>query len=294
MIQIDWRTGDSQYQTQIGQRKGTHFIEGKLGWGIFCFLSWRCFAWFQTELWFSPVVVQVRTVVWGIASLLSKEQGLKVQVSVVYCSSGIRCAQDAKALVSRAKVIFSLDSGSRWGLNRGWGYCIMWCNGLCNRAWPGVALRVEPWHALHHRCISSHNITAYEIIKRQQRNFKKVLLKLSWREKGGHPVGKRDHVKKSRPRSGYNHVQLGPNLLRQSWHFCSLRLDIYLPQCWLMMPFHSWEKPLHNVDISSTTGIGWFKSVSDDMSSLCQNASSPTDFSEERTNHNCFTQNFKI
>ena len=52
-------------------------------------------------------------VVWGITSLLSKEQGLEVQVSVVYCSFGIRCAQDAKALVSREKVAFSEDSGSR-------------------------------------------------------------------------------------------------------------------------------------------------------------------------------------
>ncbi len=50
---------------------------------------------------------------WGIASLLSKEQELKVQVSVVYCVSDIRCAQDAKALVSRVKVVFSEDSGSR-------------------------------------------------------------------------------------------------------------------------------------------------------------------------------------
>ena len=45
-------------------------------------------------------------VVWGIASLLSKEQGLKVQVSVVYCSSDIRCAQDTKALVSRVMLCF--------------------------------------------------------------------------------------------------------------------------------------------------------------------------------------------
>ncbi len=56
---------------------------------------------------------------WGITSLLSKEQGLKVQVSAVYCVSGIRCAQDARALVSRVKVVFSEDSESRWGLNRG-------------------------------------------------------------------------------------------------------------------------------------------------------------------------------
>ena len=53
------------------------------------------------------------SVVWGIASLLSKEQGLKVQVSVVYCSSDIRCAQDAKALVSRVMLCFSEDSGYR-------------------------------------------------------------------------------------------------------------------------------------------------------------------------------------
>ncbi len=47
------------------------------------------------------------SVVWGIASLLSKEQGLKVQVSVVYCSSNIRWAQDEKALVSSLMLCFS-------------------------------------------------------------------------------------------------------------------------------------------------------------------------------------------
>ena len=52
-------------------------------------------------------------VVWGIASLLSKEQGLNFQVSVVYCVSDISCAQDAKALVSRVRVVFSGDIGSR-------------------------------------------------------------------------------------------------------------------------------------------------------------------------------------
>ena len=40
-------------------------------------------------------------VVWGISLLLSKEQGLWSLVSVVYCISVVRCAQDAKALVSR-------------------------------------------------------------------------------------------------------------------------------------------------------------------------------------------------
>ena len=40
-------------------------------------------------------------VVVGISWLLSKEQGLRVQVSVVYCSYMLRCSQDTKALVSR-------------------------------------------------------------------------------------------------------------------------------------------------------------------------------------------------
>ncbi len=43
----------------------------------------------------------VSSVVWGISLLLSKEQGLWIQVSVVYCISIFRCAQDTKALVSR-------------------------------------------------------------------------------------------------------------------------------------------------------------------------------------------------
>ncbi len=54
-----------------------------------------------------------------IASLLSKERGLKVQVSVIYCISDIRYVQDAKALVSRGDVMLLSSVGHR--LNRGLG-----------------------------------------------------------------------------------------------------------------------------------------------------------------------------
>ena len=52
-------------------------------------------------------------VVWGIASLLSKEQGLKVQVSAVYCVSVIRYAQEAKGLVSRGDAMLLRSLGYR-------------------------------------------------------------------------------------------------------------------------------------------------------------------------------------
>ena len=56
---------------------------------------------------------------WGISYLLSKEQGLEVQGSVVYYISGIRCGQDAKALVSRGDAMLLRSLGYRWWLNRG-------------------------------------------------------------------------------------------------------------------------------------------------------------------------------
>ncbi len=69
---------------------------------------------FTASLWHQFMCSSI--VVWGIASLLSKEQGLKAQVSVVYCSSDIKCAQDTKALVSRVMLCFLWG---QWGTGEG-------------------------------------------------------------------------------------------------------------------------------------------------------------------------------
>ncbi len=73
-------------------------------------LTGQCVALNWTQVVFS---VLNQPVVWGIACLLSKEQGLEVQVSVVYCISDIRCAQDAKAVVSRGDAMLLRSLGYR-------------------------------------------------------------------------------------------------------------------------------------------------------------------------------------
>ncbi len=73
-------------------------------------------------------------------------------VSVVYCCCTIKVLRIPR-LVSRGDAGLLRSLGYRWWLNRGL-VVVQKGYGL------GVSMGVEPWHALHHRCISSHNNTS--------------------------------------------------------------------------------------------------------------------------------------
>ncbi len=80
-----------------------------------------------------------------------KEQGQVVVVLIVYCRYRVLGCQDAKALVSCGDAMLLRSVGWGWWLNRG-------VAGVQQGS--GAGLGEGPWHALHHRCISSDNMTS--------------------------------------------------------------------------------------------------------------------------------------